>query len=198
MRVLRILRTALASLGLLLLIVTFTPVVPWYARALSGIWDEPRGEVLIVLGAGTIDPTTLAANSYWRSVYGNLTWRGGGFREVLVSGKGVAPLMRDFLVCHGIPAAAIRVEEHSISTHENALEAARMLAGVPGRKVLVTSDYHMFRARRAFAKAGLDVRACPFPDVIKQSNSLPGRWSGFVILASETAKIVYYRAHGWI
>ena len=198
MRILRILRAVLASLGLLLVIVTFTPVVPWYARALSGIWDEPRGEVLIVLGGGTIDSTTLAPNSYWRSVYGDRTWRGGAFREVLVSGKGVAPLMRDFLVCHQIPAAAIRIEERSISTHENALEAARVLAGVPGRKVLVTSDYHMFRARRAFAKAGLDVRACPFPDVVKQSNSLPGRWTGFVILVEETAKIVYYEAHGWI
>jgi uncharacterized SAM-binding protein YcdF (DUF218 family) len=194
----RLLVRLLAALGLLLLVVTFTPLVPWYARALSGIWDEPQGEVLIVLGAGTIDGATLAPGSYWRAVYAERTWRGGGFRELLVSGKDVAPLMRTFLLCQGVPAGAIQLEENSTSTRENALEAARRLASTPGRKVLVTSDYHMFRARRAFAKAGLAVRACPFPDVIKSSNSLAARWTGFLTLTQETAKIVYYKARGWI
>jgi uncharacterized SAM-binding protein YcdF (DUF218 family) len=194
----RLLVRLLAALGLLLLVVTFTPLVPWYARALSGIWDEPQGEVLIVLGGGTIDDTTLAPGSYWRAVYGERTWRAGGFRQLLVSGKNAAPLMRDFLLCQGVPAGAIQVEDKSASTRENALAAARLLASTPGRKVLVTSDYHMFRARRAFAKAGLAVRACPFPDVLKSSNSLPARWTGFITLTQETAKIVYYKLRGWI
>ncbi|HVX65670.1 MAG TPA: YdcF family protein [Bryobacteraceae bacterium] len=194
----RLLVRLLAALGLLLLVVTFTPLVPWYARALSGIWDEPKGEILIVLGGGAIDDTTLATGSYWRAVYGERTWRHGGFRQMLISGKNVAPLMRSFLVCQGVPGGAIQTEGNSVSTRENALEAARRLASTPGRKVLVTSDYHMFRARRAFAKAGLAVRACPYPDVVKSSNSLAARWTGFVTLAQETAKIVYYKARGWI
>lgn len=198
MKIKRLVVGALAALGLLLLVVTFTPVVPWYARVLSGVWDEPQGEILIVLGGGTIDPTTLAPGSYWRCVYGDRTWRSGKFREMIVSGKGVSAPMRDFLIFRGIPAAAIRLENSSTSTRENAEYVARMLAGVPGRKVLVTSDYHMFRARRAFAKAGLEVRACPFPDVIKSGKNLANRWSGFIIVSRETAKIVYYRLRGWI
>jgi uncharacterized SAM-binding protein YcdF (DUF218 family) len=194
----RLVTAPLAALGLAVLVVTFTPVVPWYARTLAGIWDKPEGEVLIVLGAGSIDATTLDPGSYWRAVYAARTWRGGGFRELVVSGKGVAPLIQDFLVSHGVPAAVIRLEEQSTSTHENALNIARMLTAAPGRKVLVTSDYHMFRARRAFARAGLAVRACPFPDVLKQSNRLTARWDCFLTLGLETGKIVYYRVRGWI
>ncbi len=198
MRLARLLFRFLAALGLLLVIVTFTPAVHWYAWMLSGIWDEPHGDVLVVLGGGLIDERTLAPGSYWRAVYADRTWRGGGFREIIVSGKGVAPLMQDFLVCHGVPAAAIRLEETSLSTRENALAAARLLGKSPRRLVLVTSDYHMFRARRAFAKAGLTVRACPFPDVMKSSHRLTARWDGFVTEVQETAKIVYYWLRGWI
>ncbi len=194
----RTLVACLTALGLVLVVVTFTPIVPWYARALSGNWDDPRGDILIVLGGGTIDDTTLAAGSYWRSIYADRTWRSGHFREVIVSGKGVAPLMRDFLICHSLPASVIRVEDASHSTRENALFTKKLLAGAPGRPVLVTSDYHMFRARRVFAKAGIAVRTCPFPDVIKSSNNLTGRWGGFIILVQETAKIAYYWVRGWM
>jgi len=188
----------LAAIGLLMVLATFTPLDSWYAGALSGNWVDGGGDVLIALGAGTLDDTTLDMGSYWRAVYAGLAWRRGGFREVVVAGRGAAPLMRDFLIGHGVPGAAIRVEDKSASTRENALFVARMLAGVPGRKVLVTSDYHMFRARRAFEKAGLRVVPDPFPDAIKGSNHLQNRWGIFLNLGVETAKIGYYWMRGWI
>jgi uncharacterized SAM-binding protein YcdF (DUF218 family) len=188
----------LAAIGLLMVLATFTPLDAWYAGALSGNWVDGGGDVLIALGAGTLDDTTLDLGSYWRAVYAGLAWRRGGFREVVVAGRGAAPLMRDFLIGHGVPDAAIRVENESASTRENALFVARMLAGVPGRKVLVTSDYHMFRARRAFEKAGLRVVPDPFPDANKGSNHLQNRWGIFLNLGVETAKIGYYWMRGWI
>jgi len=178
----------LAATGLLLLVVTFTPLVAWYARALSDRW----------LDGGTLDSTTLDSGSYWRAISTRLAWERGGFREIVVSGAAVAPLMQDFLVTHGVPAAAIRVEGASGSTRENALNVARLLAGVPGRKVLVTSDYHMFRARRAFEKAGLHVIPDPFPDALKGYNHPQNRWGIFLNLCVETVKIAYYRERGWI
>jgi uncharacterized SAM-binding protein YcdF (DUF218 family) len=181
-----------------MIVVTFTPVVPWYARQLAGDWSDSPGEVLIVLGGGTIDRTTLAPGSYWRCVYADRTWRLGGFRQMVVSGADVAAPMRDFLICHGVPGTSIRMEEASHSTRENAVYTTRMLAGVPGRKVLLTSDYHAFRARRAFAKAGLDVVSRPFPDVIKASMNFAGRWEAFIVVSHETAKIAYYWLRGWI
>jgi hypothetical protein len=68
-RLLRLLRTLLASLGSLVLLVAFTPVVSWYSRLLAGLWEDPRGDVLSVFAGGTIDSETLAPDSYWRSVY---------------------------------------------------------------------------------------------------------------------------------
>ena len=188
----------LAATGLLLLLVTFTPLVAWYARALSGRWLDGGGEVLIALGGGTLDDTTLDPGSYWRAIYARLAWERGGFREIVVAGSGVAPLMRDFLITHGVPAAAIRVEDASGSTRQNALYVKRLLAGVPGRKVLVTSDYHMFRARRAFEKAGLHVIPDPFPDALKGYNHRENRWGIFLNLCRETVKIGYYWIKGWI
>ena len=195
---LRVLIAALAGLGLLMTVVTFTPLASWYARRLAGSWDDARGDVLIVVAAERIDGDTLGLSSYWRSVYAGRAWRAGGFRRVVVAGAGVAPLIRDFLVGHGVPADAITLEEASTSTRENALNVARLLSGTPGTKVLLTSDYHMFRARQAFRKAGLDVRSKPFPDAMKQCNHYIGRWPAFAGLVVESGKIVYYFWRGWI
>ena len=107
----RVVIAGLAALGLLMVMITFTPVVPWYARMLAKPWDDSPGEVLIVLGGGVIDQDNLAPGSYWRCVYAERAWRSGAFRQVLVSGAVVAPLMRDFLVSHSVPAGVIRVEE---------------------------------------------------------------------------------------
>ena len=90
------------------------------------------------------------------------------------------------------------LEPNSLSTRENAVMTAAMIAGIPGRKVLLTSDYHMFRARRAFEAAGLAVTPRPFPDVIKRVNDITDREHCFSILLVETAKIAAYWWKGWI
>jgi uncharacterized SAM-binding protein YcdF (DUF218 family) len=106
--------------------------------------------------------------------------------------------MQEFLVCQGVPAQAILLEPDSRSTRENALFTRRLLGDAPGRKVLLTSDYHTFRAYRAFRKAGLTVLPRPFPDVLKRANAWQSRWPIFLGLATETLKIGYYWARGWI
>ena len=63
--------------------------------------------------------------------------------------------------------------------------------------MLLTSDYHMFRARRAFRKAGLEVEPRPFPDADKRLNNWRARWQVVLDLGVETVKIVYYRVRGW-
>ncbi len=191
--------TALAAgIGLLVLIVTFTPAVSWYARLLAGPWDDPKGDTLIVLGGSVIDRITLGHSSYWRAIYAGRYYREGGFSRVVASGAGVGPLIRDFLLCYGVPANAVEVEDGSTNTRENALYTARLLAGSAAAPVLVTSDYHMFRARRAFQKAGLNVRPRPFPDCLKRYNDITQRWGVFLDLSTETAKIAWYFARGWI
>jgi uncharacterized SAM-binding protein YcdF (DUF218 family) len=200
---LRALRQACIGWSVLFLVVSFSPLVHWWATALAGPWRPPRGDVLIVLGGSMLDYGTIGGSSYWRGVYAARAWKEGGFREVVVSGGeqdggNVAEAIREFLVNSGVPREAIRVEPASRSTRENAIHTTRLLEGTPGRKVLLTSDYHVFRAAASFRKAGLAVESCPYPDVRKRATRWHARWPAFVDLVEETAKIGYYYAQGWI
>jgi uncharacterized SAM-binding protein YcdF (DUF218 family) len=194
----------LAALGLLLLVVTFTPIDSWWASRLAGPWNHPEGEVLIILGASPVlQDGVIGESSYGRAVYGVRTWRAGGFKWIVVTGGGppghsTAEAMRDFLVAQGIPPERIWLEARSRSTRENALFAKPLLAELPGRKVLLTSDYHMYRAVRVFRKLGLEVFPRPFPDMRKRTESPLERWDVFLELGNETAKIAYYHLRGWI
>ena len=197
---LKLIQRCLAALGLLLVLITCTPAVIWYAGLLAGPWTDARGHVLIVLGGGAIDDGIIGESSYWRSVYAVLAWRQGGFQEILLSGE--APIvdpMKRFLISEGVPESAIRLESRSRTTRENALFTRSLLAsGTPRKLVLLTSDYHMHRAWRAFRAAGLDTVPRPFPDARKRGQNWQWRWSVFLELVAESGKIVYYYARGWL
>jgi uncharacterized SAM-binding protein YcdF (DUF218 family) len=186
-----------ASVGLVFLLATFSPFARWYARFLRGHWADPRGDTLIVLGGSDLDgfpgPSTVL-----RCMYAVVAYRERGFRKIVVSGSLVAPHMRNLLIAEGVPPEVVVAEENSTSTHENALYTARLLSIEPGPKVLMTSDYHMFRAARAFRKAGLDVEPWPIPDALKRAGNWARTWPAFLDEAGESAKIVYYWARGWI
>ncbi len=189
----------------LMLVVQFSPLAPWYARTLAGSWTDPDGDILIVLSADEQPEGFAGPASFGRALYAIRVWREGHFRAVVVSGGrthgaaiSLAAAIGDFLVAYGVPRDQVFLEERSTSTRENALFTSRMIASWPGRKVLLTSDYHMFRARHAFEAAGLTVEPRPFSDVLKRWNNpvyhLPEAWN----LALETVKIGWYWARGWI
>jgi uncharacterized SAM-binding protein YcdF (DUF218 family) len=184
----------------LLLLVTFSPLNGWWTGWLSDSWDKPAGDVMILLGGDTVDEKTLGQMSFWRCVYAVWLWREGNIRQVIISGGGkeaIAGPMADYLMSHGVPRDVIVIESASRSTRENALNTAALVR--PGsRPVLVTSDFHMLRARRALRKAGVETDAYPVPDAIKQNNSWRLRWSVFLLLAEETTKLAWYRWQGWI
>ena len=188
----------LAFVGAWYLLITFTPIVSWWARALAGPWPDAKGAVLIVLGSDT-QFGIVGEASYWRAFYAARLIHEGGWQEVVVSGgAGVGEAIRDLLVYQGVPREAVRVEAKSGSTRENASFTAELLAGDRRKKVLLTSDYHMFRAIRAFRKAGLAVEPQPIPHVLKRATSWTLRAGLFFELAVETVKIVYYGMKGWI
>lgn len=199
----RLLVWPLTLLGLLVVVVTLTPLDAWWAKHLAGSWSDPPGDILIVLGGSRASSDgVIGWNSYVRSLYAVRAYREHAFPLIVLSGgtgpPAVASSMRDFVESQGVPAAALRVEERSRSTRENAQYVSEMLKSTPGRKVLLTSDYHMYRALRAFRKVGLDVVPRPVPDAIKRSGTWEGRWPAFLDLAEESVKIVYYRMRGWI
>ena len=159
---------------------------------------------MIVLTGSILSDGILGETSYWRSAYTVMAWREGGWRQVIVSGGGggaalpVGEAMKIFFEAGGVSADAILADSQSMSTRESALNLARILTQTPGRKVLLTSDYHMFRAVRALRKTGLIVIPRPIPDAIKRAGSWNLRWDVFQDLLIESTKIVYYRGRGWI
>jgi uncharacterized SAM-binding protein YcdF (DUF218 family) len=198
-------RNVCASIGLLVLVVTVTPFTRWWAACMAGSFSAPPtdGTVLIVLGGSGLSDGTIGGSSYWRAVYGVRIWRLGHYQRVLVCGGNsegvpVAIAIRDYMVSQGISAESILTETRSRNTRENALFAAPILANIPGKKVLLTSDYHIYRSQRTFARAGVSVTPFAFPDVYKMSLGWKGRWDAFLELCSETGKIGYYKARGWI
>ena len=186
-----------AALGLTMLLATFSPFVAWYARRLAGPWNDPRGDILIVASGASLNGFP-DGNTILRCMYAVYAYREGGFRKIVVSGYQTSTHMRNFLIAEGVPPSVVVTEEAANSTRENALYVARLLANDSGSKVLMTSDYHMFRAVRAFRKVGLKVAPRPIPDALKRVGNRLRLWPAFVDEAVESLKIVDYALRGWI
>jgi uncharacterized SAM-binding protein YcdF (DUF218 family) len=71
-----IMRT-MAGIGFAFVLVTVTPVDTLWIRWLAGPWNDPKGDVLIVLGSDMVQDV-IGWSSYWRSVYAVRIWREGG------------------------------------------------------------------------------------------------------------------------
>lgn len=198
----RALTSILAAIGLLQVAVTFTPLTKWWSYKLGGGFDNPKGDLLIVVAASSLEDGTLMGESYRRCLFAVWAWREGGFKKVILSGGGdgvpAAAGMKNFFVVNGVPESAIVTEQRSRSTRENAVEVKRMLGNPESRPVLLTSDYHMYRTKRAFEKAGLPVLPRSIPDGVWQGGEWTRRWGIFQTLMVETAKIGYYKVRGWI
>lgn len=185
----------LAAAGALLTLVTLTPLVQWWTRALAGAWSETDGAVLVVLTGSDLDDGILGYSSYWRAVYAVLAWRTRRPAEIWISGGGpmevpMAESMKTFLVASGVPEPLIHIEGESRSTWESAQRMSRLLEAESRPIALLTSDYHMFRARRMFEKAGLKVLPMPIPDGLKRATRLRLRWWVFLDLVRESAAVV--------
>lgn len=85
-----------------------------------------------------------------------------------------SPWLNDYLKS-ALPHAAIINENASMNTCENAIFTAKLMAyhELAPSVYLVTDRYHMARARRQFARAGIDTAPLPAPIAAKQS------WFGF-------------------
>jgi uncharacterized SAM-binding protein YcdF (DUF218 family) len=193
----RWLNRLLAAIGLITVIVMGTPVVSWWALAYSGPIEQPKGDVLILLSAALDDRGGISFSSYWRARHALLAWQTGGFKKIVISGGG-GPGILNYLIAEGIPREVMVAEWESTNTRENGIETARLIQDMPGKKVLLTSDFHMYRAIRVFRKLGIEVTPMPVPDVLRSTEHLNGRFPAFETMVVESAKIVYYRLRGWI
>ena len=171
-KIFRWLSCLFAILGVITVLVISTPIVSWWVQSYAGPIEQPKGDVLILLSAARDDATGISYSSFWRARAATIAWKSGGFKKIVVSGGGAG--LFNFLVAEGIPREAITIESRSTSTRENALEAARLLQSMPGKKVLLTSDFHMYRAQRVFRKAGIDAAPLVASDLLNATE----HWNG--------------------
>ena len=153
----------------------------------------------MLLGAESPTNGFIGPSSYWRTNYAARAWREGGWQDVVIcGGLGTSESMRELLILNGVPKERIHVETRSQSTRENALFALPLLEKLPGRKVLLTADFHTYRSVRVFRKLGVEMEARPIPYIQKRYNTVLDRWAVFLELLQELAKIGWYRINGWI
>lgn len=95
-------------------------------------------------------------------------YRNGKLDLVILSGGSAnatseAALMARFAADLGVPRSAMLLESDSRTTHENAIDVARLLRAnhLPLTVALVTSSLHLPRAMKEFRCAGLDPMGVP-------------------------------------
>lgn len=155
-----------------LLIISSSPLSVLFAKPLKTRYDchpfVDNGEAIVVLAgacrpAGLYSPyTTLAANSYSRSLSAVWLYHSKPPRPVLVTGLNCAPAMARLLESEGVAQNLILQEGRATNTHENAVYSANLLrANRIGTVVLVTDAKSMLRAELCFRKEGVTV--IPYP-----------------------------------
>jgi uncharacterized SAM-binding protein YcdF (DUF218 family) len=194
----RVLNRMLAVIGFTTVLVISTPIVSWWAQAYSGPIEQPKGDVLILLSAAADNQYGgISYSSYWRARKALFAWQTGGFKTIIICGSG-DPGILNYLIAEGIPRDVFVIEPRSISTRENAIETARLIQYLPGKKVLLTSDFHMYRALRVFRRMGIEVTPMVVPDVLDSTEHWNARFGAFETMLVESVKIVYYAVRGWI
>jgi uncharacterized SAM-binding protein YcdF (DUF218 family) len=121
----------------------------------------------------------------------------GGKADLIQSegGEAEADYARKFFARFGITPPRLILEDRSRNTLENAVFTAKLLRPRRGQRwVLVTSAFHMLRAKALFEANGFDV--LPWP-VDFRTSGLPHRWR-FFSKPSEGLREMDLAAREWI
>ena len=127
-----------------------------------------RADAIVVLGCRIGPSGRPAAAAARRAATGASAYLAGVAPRVVVSGGRrwgshiEARALGHAVTRAGVPAGAVVEELCSLSTHENAVFSAAILAGLGARRAaVVTCPWHMARALESFRAAGVDVLPVP-------------------------------------
>jgi uncharacterized SAM-binding protein YcdF (DUF218 family) len=146
----------------------------------------PTADAIVVLGGGSsyrwmnrpdVDAEDL---QYSRLAAGARAWKAGRAPVIILSGGGnkqvtEAERMAEAITRLGVPRSALRLEEHSNDTRDNAFNSMALAGGKQRHVLLVTSSLHMPRAAMLFREAGAEVTAVPVPEG-RARNGVLSRW----------------------
>lgn len=192
-------RPRVAAAGVLLLILCAHPFVAHHAMRAAEGWAVRRlaesldsADAVVVLSYGRFVPPGDGMAVEWRDpdrFFGGLdVFRAGKAPRLVFTGAAVSSspaetrtegsLHRAFATELGVPATAIRVTGRVVDTAGEAREVMRLLAGegvTTPTIVLVTTAWHMPRARAQFEREGFVVD--PFPVDFKAPEKFQWGWS---------------------
>ena len=173
---------------------------------LSGISSpqEPRDRVYLDKGSDRILHTLQL-------------YRLGKIKRILISGGSgrlfgdtiseASELARIFLLC-GIPSTDILTEDKSLNTRENAVLTKKFMEenNIDGKTLLITSAFHMRRARLCFKKVGLNPDIFPTDFYSHKTKFNPAvliipsekALSKWIILFHEILGMISYKLVGYI
>jgi len=150
--------------GICIIIIIFATFLAIYGNTSNVDYTE---DVVIVLGAGLRSDYTVSPHLFWRLLEAIEYYQVNPDAMIIVcgglgAGRTVteAEAMARHLVESGIPEESIILEDRSTTTEENLAFANEILGGYfpeGFRAVLVSNDFHMFRAVRLAEQAGMYV-----------------------------------------
>lgn len=135
-----------------------------------GTQDYARSaDVIIVLGAGVKADGTPSQTLLERSLRGAALWDAGVAPRLICTGAviGASPraesdACREVLENAGVPPDAIVIEDRSVNTEENARYTLELMQAKDWQSaVVVSSRYHLLRARWLYWQQGLNVHTSP-------------------------------------
>lgn len=209
------------NLALVFLIVFSNPYVSQQAlRTLEGPHPLPLTETysvgvvltgMVESGVGPREQVSLNESAD-RIVTAVRLYKTGKIEKILLSGGAADMLypeanegkeLYELALDLGIPATDLISEKQSRNTYENALFIGKLIE--PDDKVLlITSAFHMPRARRCFEKQGIEITPYPVdfraPDAFKWAYMLPsvsafGHWNTVI---KEWVGLVAYKLKAFI
>ena len=152
------LRKAKYGLGLLAAwVLVHTLLITWDGLHIG----QQRADIAVILGNKVNEDGTLSERLTQRLACGLALYRSGRVGRLLVSGglgkEGFyeGDKMRDYLRAHGVPDAAIIVDNAGNTTQQTVRNTARLRRVLHFRSVLVVSQfYHLSRTKLLFRQAG--------------------------------------------
>jgi len=184
--------------------------------------DVPRGQTaIVVLGSGGYTIRDWAGNELstpdayaasraleaarvYRLVNPAYVIASGGKVSERQSSEATGAIVGQTLLRLGIPQDRLETQLTSRNTHEEAVFDSAMVRKLGAEHlVLVTSDFHMWRAVGAFRAAGFEVIPAisrdPLPARFWDESVVPGERGlrEASVFAHEVFGILYYRLRGW-
>ncbi len=164
-------RRRLLRLVLTLLVVGFVIVTALavYIYQYGHTDHAASADVIVVLGGGVLRNGNASPSTTRRVQHAVALYQRGLAPLILCTGgyTGRGPIS-EAQACatlaerEGVPAAALLMEEHSSNTEENAIETRKVMeANHLKTALMVSDDFHLFRAEIVFRAQGINVITSP-------------------------------------